>query len=362
MAYSIVKCRRTEFAVDWEVVERLCMSYWLTAYQLELSNAVTLSQSTWYNPFSWKLPEIQTVDVDWDAVRDRARARCAADLFAYGQQAGSSMPDIAAEMEVRVQQTAVQRRNFVNWMKDLQATNLRAMEAAVDDYRGLIEASRFVRDTSADVVAIGSTIATGGAAAGLLGASSALKGYGKYQDTGRVGASVLYGTGQLVLGAFKIGGAKLTASQEYTLIIAQGVLEGGTALAAGDGFAKAVTAGGLKVASAGSAQALFGSAWVKNIFARIPVPVNVWLPVRNEPGWKAFEDVSGPLLEKTAKKAFEKGVKAGLGAAGKAPAAAEPPAADRRSASGYMDHAPVEQMLLLYLSIVNMEKGIGRGW
>lgn len=365
MAYSTVKSWGAEFAVDWDVVERLCYSYWQTYYQLECYEKIRMSESSWYNPFSWSLPETQTIEVDWDAVRNRARRATNGDMFSYAQRASSSMRDIAQEMKYRVEQTAAQRRDFTSVLKDVQDANLTAMDAAVDDYSGLIEASRFIRDTSADVVAIGSTIATGGAAAGLLGASSALKGYGKYQDTGKVGASVLYGAGSLLLGAFKVGGAKLSGTVEYTLIVAQGTLETGTSLAAGDDFAKAVSSGGLKIASAGTAQALFSASWVKKVFEKLPIPVNVWSKTFDDGVNKTFVDVANDLAGKTTKKLTEKGTKAGINAGVKAVFAPAAPARKNEPAklqSGLLDEVPVEDLLLLYFSIVNMSKGIGRGW
>jgi hypothetical protein len=358
MAYSSVKSAGAQFEVDWDVVERLCYSYWQTYYQLECYEKIRMSESSWYNPFSWSLPETQTIEIDWDDVRGRARRACASDMFYYAQRASSSMREIALDVKYRVEQTAVQRRLFTSILKDVQAANLQAMDSAVDDYTGLIEASRFIRDTSADVVAIGSTIATGGAAAGLLGASSAMKGYGKYQDTGKVGASLLYGAGSLVLGAFKIGGSKLTKGAEYTLIVVQGTLETGTSLLAGDTFAKAVGSGGLKIASAGAAQALFGASWVKTVFAKLPVPVNVWSKVMDDGVNKRYLDVADKLIEKTAKKMTEKGGKALIKSA-LTPARKPEPATAQ---AALLDEVPVEEMLLLNFAIVNMAKGIGRGW
>ncbi len=360
MAYTTVKSIGAEYAVDWDIVERFCMSYWQTYYQLRCSETIRMSESSWYNPLSWKLPEIRTIEVDWDAVRANAHRACAADMFAYSRNASSSMRDIAWDVKYKVEQTAVQRRNFTNLLKEAQSANLSAMDSAVNDYSGLIEAARFVRDTSADVVAIGSTIATGGAAAGLLGASSAMKGMGKYQDTGKVGASVLYGAGSMLLGAFKVGGAKLTTAGEYTLIIAQGTLEAGTSLAAGDNFGNAVQTGGLKIVSAGAAQALFGSSWVKRIFAKLPIPINVWVKKQDDGVNKMFVDEANVLAEKVSKKLTEKGTKSLIKPTPGAQSSrvSEPSIVQ----SGLIDEVPLEQTLLLYLSIVNMKNGIGHGW
>ena len=356
MSYTIVNSRGSEYAVDWDVVERLCRSYWTSYYQLLYANSTSMSERTW-NPFSWSLPTIYSVDIPWDKVRADARTATANDIPTYQRLAQSDVPAVALDVKYKVEQTAVLRRQLTSYLKEIQAQNLAHVDEAVNDYTGLIDAARFCRDTSADVVAIGSTIATGGAAAGLLGASSAMKGFGKYQDTGSVGAAALYGAGSLAVGAFKVGGAKLTTAGEYTLIMVQGSLETGTGLVAGDTFASSIEKGGLKVASAGAAQAIFGSQIAKQVFSRIPVPFNVWT-LRSSDGVNTmFEDEASALVEKTAKKLTEKRIKSGLSSL-----AASPKPVLRRSSAGLADDAPVEQLFLLYLAIVNMKKGIGRGW
>ncbi len=355
MAYSLVTSYGTDYAVDWDVVERLCMSHWRTHYQLYHSETIETSQRT-LNPFSWALPSIKSVDVNWDKVREDAHVACAKDMIVYSSQAAKDMRGVALDLKWKVERTAVNKRTFTADLKKVQSANTTAIQEAESDYQGMIDVARFVRDTSADVVAIGSTIATGGAAAGLLGASSALKGVYKYQDTGSAGAAVLYGTGSLVLGVFKIGGAKLSGKEEYVLIIAQGMLEAGPSLAAGDTFAEAVERGGLKIASAGAAQALFSSSVVKEAFAKMPIPFTVFASTKDT-GPNMMIDIANELVGKGGKKLTEKGAKKGLTAA---IGSSQP--AGQRTSSGFADEVPLDDLLLLDLSIVNMKKGIGHGW
>jgi hypothetical protein len=361
MAYTMVNSGRTQYAVDWEVVERLCRSYWSAYYQNQYSTLNKMSESTWYNPFSWSMPEIRTVDFDWDKVHSATASAVMRDMIDYQRGAASDMRSIAYDVKFKLEQTATITRGLRDWLREVQDQNVSAMKQAEDDYTGLIDACKFVRDTSTDIVMIGSTIATGGAATGLLAAGGALKGTYKYQDTGSVGAAVLYGGGSMLLGAFKVGGAKLTTGGEYVLIVAQGILEGGTSLASGKSFGDAVTAGGLKIAGSGAAQALFGSQLVKTVFQKMPVPFTVYSETWRSGVEYMAEDVANTLLEKTGKKLVEKGVKAGLSSAGKRLTAESPPSAGG-SGSGFIDDVPFEKLGLLYLSIVNMENGVGRGW
>ena len=356
MSYSLVSSYGTDYAVDWDIVERLCMSYWRSHYQLQLSETKETSERT-LNPFSWALPTIKTVDVDWDKVREKSHLACIKDMFDYSSRAPKDMRGVALDVRWKVDNTAVNKRLFTSDLKDVQSANISAMQDSESNYTGMIEAARFVRDTSADVVAIGSTIATGGAAAGLLGASSALKGVYKYQDTGSAGAAVLYGGGSLVLGYFKIGGKEASKAGELVLIIAQGAMETGTSYVAGDSFSKAAERGLLKIASTGASQALFSAPIVKAVFSKIPVPFNVFA-VTPEAPVGGMIDVANKLLEKTGKKLTEKGVKAGINALGGGSSATGP----NTSSAGVADEAPVENVGLLNFAIVNMKRGIGQGW
>jgi hypothetical protein len=358
LAYSLVRNGKIEYAVDWDVVERMCMSYWTSDYQWRYSKTENSSESEWYNPFSWSLPSIKTFVVDWDKVRDSARISCNSDMFRFSRVGASDMGSVAREMKWKVEQTAINRKQITDELKDIQSDNVEALESAEKSYTGSINACKFIRDTSADVVAIGSAVATGGTGVALLGASSYLKGMYKYQDTGSAGAAVLYGAGSLVVGAFKVNGAKLTSAGEYTLIIAQGVLETGTSLVAGDSFVKAIKEGGLKIASAGTAQAIFGSELAEKVFSRIPIPLNVWSVTMREGNDVMMTDIADKLLEKTSKKLTEKSVKSLINTVAK-PSRNDSP---RTASSGLIDDAPLEQMLLLYLAIVRMDQGIGRGW
>ena len=357
MAYQLVNSRGSEFAVDWEVLERLCRSYWTNSYQLQLATTVEMSGSSWYNPFSWKMPASSTVDVPWEKVRGSAAADTIKDMFRFGARAPSDMFAVANEMASRIDMTRLYKRRFVDLLRDAQASNADELARAEAGYTGLVEAAQFVRDTSADVVIIGSTIATGGAATGLLVGGSTLKGIGKYQDTDSVGAAVITGAGNIVLGAFKIGGAKLGTGAEYALIVAKGTLDTTTSLVAGDSFATAVQKGGIKIASASGAQALFSAEWVKKVFERMPIPFNV-MSIKSQDGVNIMNsDVSNKLGEKFAKKITEEGIKKGLKktlTSSSSNGSSGPP--------GIAELAPLDDSALLSLAIVNMKKGIGRGW
>src|SRR5262245_6798118 len=69
VGYESVQNGGTQFMIDWGIVRRLLKSYWTARLQYQYGTEVSMSDSHWYNPFSWSLPDVSQVEVDWDAVR-----------------------------------------------------------------------------------------------------------------------------------------------------------------------------------------------------------------------------------------------------------------------------------------------------
>lgn len=362
MAYQLVTTRSgQEYAVDWDVVSKLTMSYHRSRYQLEKAEARRSWDGSITSISSWGLPVLQNVEVDWDAVRSNTNLSAFADVFRFRNMADRSVRDVAVELKAMVTDTAINRRNFADWMKEVQAANMIAMNASVDNYEGIIDVLRYTRDLSADFVAVGSTIATGGAAAAMLGGSAAMKGTAKWQDTGNVGAAVLYGTGHLALGAFKIGGKALSSGMEWTLIVVEAGLESTTSWVAGDSFDKVVETGALKFLSLGAAQAFFGLGPVKSIFEKAPLPAGLTAKINSS--WVS-QLIDNPLTEETGKQIVEKGSAAVMQAgvqAGRELLTKEAGGPNTGQA-GLVYEMPLTDLALVDMAIVNMKLGIGRGW
>lgn len=360
MVYTMVRCRTEEYAVDWSVVERFSRNYWRTYYQNGYSNTVKMSESSWYNPFSWKMPEVATLEVPWDTVNSWTDSAVQSDMATYKARAPSDMRGVAYDIQYKMEQVTVEKSKFRNRLRDVERQNYLAMEAASESYAGIVEWTRFVRDSSADVVMLGSTVLTGGAAAFLLAGGAAMKGGFKYQDTGSAGAALLYGVGSAALGVFKISGKALTAGGEMVLIAANGSLETAVGYVSGDSFSKALYSGTLKVASQGVAQLVFGNSVAKSLFARMVLPMRITVadPEAMKAGVKLMVDRAEDVALRVTKKMTENTLKF----AGKQLAKPEAPGILAANGVGLVDDVPFEDRLLLYLAIVNMEKGIGRGW
>ena len=359
MAYQLVSSGSGQYAVDWETIERLNRSFRLAEATWMSARTVAVDESSWYNPLSWRLPKIYNVEVDWERVREGAASLNAQDMMSYAAMGARSMADVGYEMLFRIERIHAYKRRYREIVTTAGADSQKNIAAAVDNYEGLIHGAKFVRDTSFDIVGIGATLMSGGAAGTLMmGAHASLKGAAKFQDTGSVGlASAQFG-GSLIFGAFKIrpalGYAKLSKSGEYTLILCQGTFEAGMSLAAGDSFVKAAKKGGLKIIGDGGAKFVMNTELAKNLISKMPIPGNLVVDMSgNTPA------LTGKVVEKLVANVTSK--------------LAGPAALDRlggRGATGYaatpsaslIDDALVSDEMLLKFAIVHMEKGVGRGW
>src|SRR5688572_583056 len=99
MGYEPLANGQTQFAVDWDIVGRLVRSYHTANLQLTYAREITMSESHWYNPMTWSLPDISHVEVDWDAVRADADSYARADVRNMRVEAKYNAPRIARRLE-----------------------------------------------------------------------------------------------------------------------------------------------------------------------------------------------------------------------------------------------------------------------
>ncbi|MFC3182752.1 hypothetical protein [Cypionkella sinensis] len=99
----------------------------------------------------------------------------------------------------------------------------------VEGWETALAVAQFTRDTSATILVVGAGLLSGGAAFGVLGAGSVLRGTATYQDTGNVGAAVINGSGTFIVGMVGIAGANpaLARSEQLQLMFVGSGLQGG---------------------------------------------------------------------------------------------------------------------------------------
>jgi hypothetical protein len=356
VAYQLMNNGSLQYAVDWDVVDRLVRAYWRAESRNSYSRVVKSSDKSWYNPVSWSLPEIEQIEVDWNLVRSQSDSGAADDRARLRQVGATNVRGVAEELEWKVARTGKLTTSFVDDMGAIQSANMARIDNAVSAYGSQIEVAKFLRDTSADGLMVGATLLSGGTAAAVLTGGSAMKGWAKYQDTDSVGAAVMQGFGSFVFTAIPMGGA-LTAGQKWTLVLVQSSWESGMALAEGKSLAEAIPTGALKLTGPGC-EKIFGKAGVIKMLEKAGIPLRITV---------AGEDVAAKFVDKLGGKVLQKqGVEKRVGKqavealVGGATRSAQP---ESGMASGALVRdATFTDDLLLKFAIVNMQKGIGWGW
>src|SRR5688572_26139848 len=189
MGYELLANGPTQFAVDWDIVSRIVRSYHTASLQLAYAREISMSQSHWYNPMTWSLPDISHVEVEWHRVRRDAEAFARQDVRNMQVEAKYNAPRIARRLEALIDITAQKKETFIDWIGTVQTQNMVSITKAVEDYASSAEMAQFVRDTSADGLMVGASVMTGGGAAAALGGASFVKGVCRFQDSASVGAS-----------------------------------------------------------------------------------------------------------------------------------------------------------------------------
>lgn len=357
MAYEIVQNGKTQFAIDWDIVTRLTRSFYTAIYQWNYADEIKVSDSRWYNPFSWALPELSHLEVDWDRVRRDALSSTNADLKLLRSKANYDASGVARILEKRVEDAARYKQQFVKWMNDVQTQNMQNVEKSVEDYEADKEIAKFVRDRSYDMLMIGAAVMTGGEALAVMGGGSFLKGQAKFQDTGSVGAAAMEGAGSFVFAYVKLG-KKFSLKQDIVLAFVQGTYKAGTELVGGATFSDAAVAGALTLASPGTDR-LFDIGPGKTLFDKAAVPIVITYKKGGEK--LASETVSGMM-----KSSAGNWVQGGIETKGAKLLQSSPQrqAAPESAQQGgpLINDATLTNKYLLYLAYVNMDKGIGRGW
>ncbi|OYU40909.1 MAG: hypothetical protein CFE33_02195 [Pseudorhodobacter sp. PARRP1] len=109
----------------------------------------------------------------------------------------------------------------------------------ISGWETALSVAQFTRDTSATILVVGAGLLSGGAAFGVLGAGSVLRGTATYQDTGNVGAAVINGSGTFIVGMVGIAGGNpaLARSEQIQLMFVgsglQGTVQGAQSLVEG---------------------------------------------------------------------------------------------------------------------------------
>jgi hypothetical protein len=160
----------------------------------------------------WIGPDLVTVDINFNGFR---AAKDAEAPGLYDHLARRMIHD-ADECFHRLVDTRELTKNssdsLARMQREASGETMRNIDRSVGRGEIALQAATVVRDLSATTLVVGATFLSGGAALAVLGAGSALKGTGTYQDTGNVGAAFVDGTFTFVVGAIGVGAAANPAS------------------------------------------------------------------------------------------------------------------------------------------------------
>src|SRR5688572_16496349 len=355
MPYQLLANGPTQFAIDWDIVSRIVRSYHTSRLQLAYARTVTMSDSSWYNPMTWSLPDVAHVEVEWEWVRADADTYAQSDVRDMRIEAKYNAALVARRLADMIDTTARNKETFVDWIGTVQTQNMQSVSKAVEDYESNIEIAKFVRDASADGLMVGASVMTGGTAVAALGGASFFKGTCKFQDTGSVGAGVMEGAGSFAFAYVKLG-KDFSFKQEMVLAFVQAPYAAGTELVGGSTLSKAVVSGALKLTGP-SAEALFKLGPARTLFDKVAVPIVITYGGENVAS-KVLTKFAGDVVQN---RGIEGAGKDAILSAGAKTKETQPASGVRRQGQLVAD-STVSSTFLLYLGFVNMEKGIGRGW
>lgn len=356
MSYELMQCGNTQFAIDWTVVRRLVRSYWFSKLQLYSGQEVSMSDSHWYNPFSWSLPEVSQIEVDWPSVRVDVDNYTDEDVKVMRDQAQYNAAGVARQIEGMIEDTGVFKERFMDWMGVVQTRNARSIDQAVDDYDSQIEVAKFVRDSCADGLMVGASVMSGGAAVAVMGGGSFLKGTAKFEDSGSIGAGVMEGVGTFVFAYVKLG-KKFSFKEDMVLALVQSSYKTGTELVAGSSLGKAGLSGALKLTGP-AVDRLFKMGPAKTVFDKVAVPIVITYDGNNVAS-QVLSKFTGTMVQK---RGIEGSLKKQILGSGSSNGGGDGSDDNSRRQSRIIEDTTISNKYLLYLAYVNMDLGIGRGW
>ncbi len=352
MSYQQWPATDGDFMIDWSTIYKLIRSHECAKAQLDNFRTVNIVQSDWYNPFSWSMPDIEIIDINWDIVRENINRNT---IIEYNRMteacATSGVRKEAESLLIKIRRTKVLKNNFLVLMRDNQITNANHRQRAIKDYDSHIETAKFARNTSATGLMVGATFLSGGTAAAIIASGSSLKGYGKYQDTGNIGVAMMEFGGTLVFSLIPAKGPK----GETLMAIVEASWETGMGLVEGKAFTEALASGAFKLTGP-LTDKLFASKELTNMLSRVVIPIKPSVGISlTTLGTNYSSTLAGKMLQGKFEKNGGDIAKEYFGKKH----TQQPPMTKAKS---MIDKVILDDEYLLKAAIVNMKLGIGRGW
>jgi hypothetical protein len=358
MAYRVYDMAQGQFCICWDTCCRIIKSYHRARHQVAYSKETRESQTSLVNPLSWGLPDLTYITVDWDKVREKSDEDAMSDGFklgAFAMFSDGGVDKLVRELKRMQLETRRQNDLFQSHMKQASSKSWSAMERSVSAYQGWIDGAKAVRDLSGSILIGCATAATAGGAAVLgAGAGTALKSYGKFQDTGSYGSAAIEAAQNIAFSVFPAArGVSLTVKEKVVKVIVSVGGDTTKALLEGRSLGTALKEGAINIPVAVGGEA--GKRMLKPVLDKVAVPVlTKVITAAPEIVAKLPGDVAKKVAEDRAKKTLQTRVRENPARAGGQP---------REDVDDSLaDELSLEDDLLLKFAVVDMSKGVGRSW
>ena len=311
MTVEVFTEARGTWSVDWAIVRAIVRSNANQYATIRNGHRRREDQSTWWNPFSYALPDLVSYEVDWSAQR-----RDREEITERGMREAALIPEregceaLKEWLRVRISETDAYRAAFRQNLTRASSETMRNIDHAVTTYQAGADAARFVRDRSVDVVLVGATVASGGTALALAGAGASLRGAYSYQDHQNVGRAVFESTSTFVMTAIPIGmaargaGAVVSTTQRVTeqavVVMIGAQFEFAKALIAGETVEQGLARAGTNAAASVALGQLLNMDQVKALIGRLPLPADIVIrsgSTASVPGAQLAEGLVGSLAD-----------------------------------------------------------------
>ena len=257
MAWETFRSNDGVYLIDWDGLARIIRSCKRAGAMNDYSKVVTERGERDFWALGLRLPDLHTVQVDWDRVALETKTQTEMELRKFHATAGSSMKGQITNLVQMMEQADDDRDTFQDKQSEAQQKTMDNIETSVHNGEVAVEVLKTVRDTSAEIVMVGATYVSGGTAAILFtGVGSGMKGAFVYQDTGKADKALATFSTNLLLGAadLKVGAAikgMSSASGRIGMAIvwskAKAVIEVPKGLIEGKSLKQAVSSGGVKL-------------------------------------------------------------------------------------------------------------------
>jgi hypothetical protein len=365
MTYKVYATEQGEFCIDWDACCRIITSYYRAQAQLAHAREVLESQSSALNPLSWGLPDLVSLQVDWDKVRSDSQANANGAgwrLAAVANFEKKGIDQLVRELKHMMAETHRMNASFQARLRQASAKSMGEIQRSVSGYQSWIDGAKLTRDLSGSVLIAAGTVATGGAA-GVVGSGlgTVMKTTARYQDTGNLGSTAIELAQNLVFCVLPAArGVGLSKDEKVVKLLVSVSADTGKALLEGRSLGTALLEGAINVPLQMMGDPLKRA--LAPVLNKVAVPVlGKVLTASGDIVRQLPTEVGRKVIEDRGKKALQGAVRSATGGSSAATTASPMNAAARHRAE-LGDSVFYQDDLLLKFAIVDMQQGIGRSW